>query len=76
VSRPVPISKSKKRKLFEETPTHIRKYKKVSPPIRRTTISMDKQETIPNITSPQREPMDIPSSLDKESGWGAAIRET
>jgi hypothetical protein len=37
---------------------------------------MAKHETIPNIPSPQREPMDIPSSTDKESGWGAATSET
>ena len=76
MSRPTPISKSKKMKLFEETPTSFSKSKKASPPIRRTTKSMAKQETIPNIPSPQREPMDIPSSPDKESGWGAATSET
>ena len=76
MSKPTPISKSKKRKLFEETPTPISKSKKASPPIRRTIISMDKHEIIPNIPSPQREPMDIPSSPDKASGWGAATIET
>jgi hypothetical protein len=75
VSRPIPISKSKKRKLFEETPTPVNKYKKASLPIHRPTRSMAKQETIPNIPSPQREPMDIPSSPDKESGWGVATSE-
>jgi hypothetical protein len=76
MSRPALINKSKKRKLFEETPTPVSKSKKASPPIRRTTKSMAKQETIPNIPSPQREPMDIPSSPDKESVWGAATSET
>jgi hypothetical protein len=76
VSRPAPITKYKKRKLFEETPTPISKSTKSSPPICRTTRSMAKQETILNIPSPQREPMDIPSSPNKESGWGAATRET
>ena len=37
---------------------------------------MAKQETIPNIPSPKKEPVDIPSSPDKESGWGAATSET
>jgi hypothetical protein len=62
-------------KLFEETPTSFSKSKKASPPIRRTTRSMAKRETIQNIPSPQREPMDIPSSPDKESGWGATTSE-
>ena len=37
---------------------------------------MAKQETTPNIPYPQREPMDIPSSLNKKSGWGDATSET
>jgi hypothetical protein len=36
---------------------------------------MAKQETIPNIPSPKKELVDIPSSPDKESGWGASTRE-
>ena len=76
MSRPTPVSKSKKRKLFEETPTPISKYKKASLPIRRTTRSIAKQATTPNIPSPQREYIDIPSSPEKGSGWGATTRET
>jgi hypothetical protein len=76
VSRPTPVSKSKKRKLFEETPTHVSNSKKASLPIRRTTRSTAKQAITPNIPSPQREYMDIPSSPEKESGWGATTRET
>ena len=37
---------------------------------------MAKQVTTPNIPSPQRESMDIPSSLEKGSGWGATTSET
>jgi hypothetical protein len=76
VSRPTPVSKSKKRKLFEETPTPVSKSKKVSLPIRRTTRSMAKQVTTPNIPSPQGESMDILSSPEKGSGCGATTRET
>jgi hypothetical protein len=36
---------------------------------------MAKQVTTPNIPSPQRESMDIPSSPEKGSGWEATTRE-
>jgi hypothetical protein len=76
VSRPTPVSKFKKMNLFEETPTPINKSKKASIHICRATRSMAKQATTPNIPSPQRESMDIPSSPEKGSGWGATTSET
>jgi len=73
VSRPTTVSKIKKRKLFEETPTPI-----IKPefPIQSTTRSMAKQVTVPNIPSLQKEPMDISSSPENINGCGATVSET
>jgi hypothetical protein len=76
VSRPITTIKMKKRKLFEETSTPINKYEEVSLPIRRTTISMANQTTVPHVPSLLEEPIDILNSLEKESGYGAMISET
>ena len=74
--RPTTVIKMKKRKFFEETSMPINKPEEVSLPIRRTTRSMAKKVTVPNIPSLQGEPMDIPSSPEKGSGCGATISET
>ena len=66
VSMPTTVIKIKRRKLFEETSTPINKSKEASLPIQRTTRSMAKQVTVPNIPSLQGEPMDIPSSPEKK----------
>jgi hypothetical protein len=65
----------KKRKLFEETSTPINKSMGFSPPIQRNTRSMAKQTTVPHMPSLQGEPMDIPNSPEKGSGYGATISE-
>jgi hypothetical protein len=70
VAKPTTDVKIKKSKLFEETPTPIKKYKKVSLPTQRTTRSMSKQAIVPNIPSLQGEPMDIPSSPERGSVCG------
>jgi hypothetical protein len=75
VSRPTTGVKIKKRKRFEEITTPVSKSKEALPPIRRSTRSMAKQMIVPNISSLQKEPMDILSSLEKGSGCGATVSE-
>jgi hypothetical protein len=76
VSRPITAIKMKKRKLFEETSTPVNKSEEVSLPVRRTTRSMAKQITVPHVPSLPEEPIDILTSPEKESGYGAMISET
>jgi hypothetical protein len=76
VPRPINAIKIKKRKLFEETSTPVSKSEEASLPVRRTTRSMAKQITVPHVPSLPEEPIDIPTSPEKESGYGATISET
>jgi hypothetical protein len=67
---------TKKRKLFGETSTPVSTSKEASHPVRRTTRSMAKQITIPHVPSFPEEPIDILTSPEKESFYGATISET
>jgi hypothetical protein len=64
---PIPISstKTKKRNLFEETSTPVRKFEEASLPIRRTTRSMDKQIIFPHVPCLPEDPIDIMNYLEK-----------
>jgi hypothetical protein len=75
---PIPTSatKTKKRKLFEETSTPVSKPEEASHPVRRTTRSMAKQIIVPHVPSFPEEPIDILTSPEKESFYGATISET
>jgi translation initiation factor 1 (eIF-1/SUI1) len=75
VTRPTTVIKIKKRKLFEEITTPVSKSKEALLPIWRTTKSMAKKMIVPNISSLQKEPIDILSSLEKGSGCGATVSE-
>jgi hypothetical protein len=65
VPLPIIAAKTKKRKLFEDTSTPVRKFEEASLPVRRTTRSMDKQIMVPHVPSLPEEPIDISTSLEK-----------
>lgn len=76
VPMPIIAIKTKKRKLFEETSTHVSKFEEASLLVRRTTRSMAKPIIVPHVPSLPEEPIDILTSPEKESGYGATISET
>jgi len=62
--------------LFEETSTPVSKLDEASHPVRSTIISMAKQIIVPHVPSFPEEPIDILTSPEKESTYGATISET